>query len=106
MKYVEKASYLQSLNKCFWKGLGYNLGEGLDVCKCIATLLHVVILNSRSAASPIVKLMEREEKWETSDHLKGVLRQNWGCTELKCTVTCVVLKAMVNGSRTSSPLPR
>ncbi|GFV44369.1 hypothetical protein TNCV_998931 [Trichonephila clavipes] len=38
------------------------------VCKCIALLLHGVTLNSRRAASPLVKLVEREERWESPYH--------------------------------------
>ncbi|GFY20111.1 uncharacterized protein TNCV_2148041 [Trichonephila clavipes] len=61
-------------------------------------------LNSRRAASPLVRLMEGEERWETPDHLQGVLPQNWGGTEPKRT--CMVLKATNNDRHTSSSLPR
>ncbi|GFV64280.1 transposable element Tc3 transposase [Trichonephila clavipes] len=49
--------------------LGSNPGEGMDVCKCIVPLWHGVTLNSRQASSPLVRLMEVEERWETPDHL-------------------------------------
>ncbi|GFW00532.1 hypothetical protein TNCV_693711 [Trichonephila clavipes] len=49
-------------------GLGSNLGEDMDACKCIVPLRHVSTLNSPRAASPLVRLVKGEEKWETSDH--------------------------------------
>ncbi|GFX13100.1 uncharacterized protein TNCV_2357561 [Trichonephila clavipes] len=64
-------------------GLGSNPGEGTDVCKCILPSRHEGTLNSRRAASPLVKLVEGEEMWEAPDHLQGVLPQNWGGTERK-----------------------
>ncbi|GFW46231.1 hypothetical protein TNCV_2813261 [Trichonephila clavipes] len=51
---------------------------------------------------PLERLVEGEEWWETSDHPQVVLPENWGGTELNHTVTCMVLKDMVN----DSPLPR
>ncbi|GFT26504.1 hypothetical protein TNCV_3603541 [Trichonephila clavipes] len=35
-------------------------------------------LNIHRAESPIVWLVEEEERWEASDHSQGVLPQNWG----------------------------
>ncbi|GFW44166.1 hypothetical protein TNCV_3855271 [Trichonephila clavipes] len=55
----------------------------------------------RLASSPLVRLVEGKERWEATD----VLPQNWGGTELNRTVTCMMLKAMANDRRTSSPLP-
>ncbi|GFU61369.1 uncharacterized protein TNCV_530691 [Trichonephila clavipes] len=49
-------------------GLGSNLGEGMDVCKCIVPLLHWGTLNSHQAASPLVRLVEGEERWEAPGH--------------------------------------
>ncbi|GFU80329.1 hypothetical protein TNCV_3521041 [Trichonephila clavipes] len=46
-------------------GLGLNPGEGMDVCKRIVPLRHGSTLNSRRASSPLVRLVEGEEKWET-----------------------------------------
>ncbi|GFV77344.1 uncharacterized protein TNCV_2406631 [Trichonephila clavipes] len=53
-------------------------------------------LNSRRAASPLVWLVEGEERWEAPDHLQGFLPLNWGGTEQKRTVTCIMLKANAN----------
>ncbi|GFY10661.1 hypothetical protein TNCV_2194821 [Trichonephila clavipes] len=39
-------------------GLGSNPGEDMDVCKCIVPSWHGGTLNSRRAASPLVKLVE------------------------------------------------
>ncbi|GFU69863.1 hypothetical protein TNCV_112821 [Trichonephila clavipes] len=49
-------------------------------------------LNSRRAASPLVWLMEGEDKWEALAP-QGFLPLNWGGTEQNRTVTCMVLKA-------------
>ncbi|GFW94927.1 uncharacterized protein TNCV_3398061 [Trichonephila clavipes] len=56
-------------------------------------------LNSRRAASPIVRLVEWEERWEISDHPHSVLPLNWGGIEPNRTVTCMMLKATANDSR-------
>ncbi|GFS57610.1 cullin-4A [Trichonephila clavipes] len=72
------------------RGLGSNPGEDMDVCKCIVPLRHGGILNSRRAASPLVWLVEGEERWEAPDHLSP---SKWDGTEQKGTVTCMVLKA-------------
>ncbi|GFW34087.1 uncharacterized protein TNCV_287711 [Trichonephila clavipes] len=55
-------------------------------------------LNSRRAASPLVWL-EGEARWEAPDHPQGFLPLNWGGTEQKRTVTCMVLKAKANDRR-------
>ncbi|GFX08943.1 uncharacterized protein TNCV_2966541 [Trichonephila clavipes] len=68
----------------------------MDVCKCLVPSRHGGTLNSRRAASPLVRLMEGEGRWEASDHPRGVLPQNWGETELNSSVTCMVLKATAN----------
>ncbi|GFU06771.1 hypothetical protein TNCV_4353351 [Trichonephila clavipes] len=39
-------------------------------------------LNSSRAASPLVRLVEGEERWKAPDHPQGVLPQNWGKIEL------------------------
>ncbi|GFV80959.1 hypothetical protein TNCV_2269431 [Trichonephila clavipes] len=49
-------------------------------------------LNSHRAAITLVRLVEREEKWEVPDQLQGVPSQNWGGTETNRTVTCMVIK--------------
>ncbi|GFW56106.1 uncharacterized protein TNCV_106521 [Trichonephila clavipes] len=81
------------------KGLGSNPGEDMDVCKCIVPLRHWGTLNSRRAASPLVSLVDGEERWEAPDHLQGFLPLNWGGSEQKRTVTCMVLKAKDNDRR-------
>ncbi|GFV77567.1 uncharacterized protein TNCV_1070961 [Trichonephila clavipes] len=48
-------------------GLGSNPGEDMDVCKCIVPLLRGGTLNSRRAASPLVRLMEGKKRWEAPD---------------------------------------
>ncbi|GFY27314.1 uncharacterized protein TNCV_2069341 [Trichonephila clavipes] len=55
--------------------------------------------NSRRAASPLVWLVEGEERWDASDHPQSVLPLNWGGIEPIRTVTCMVLKAMANDRR-------
>ncbi|GFU06187.1 uncharacterized protein TNCV_4764971 [Trichonephila clavipes] len=60
---------------------GSNPGEGMDVYKCIVPLRHWSTLNSRRAASPLVRLLEGQERWEALDYFQGVLSQNWGGTE-------------------------
>ncbi|GFW38456.1 uncharacterized protein TNCV_1333091 [Trichonephila clavipes] len=59
-------------------------------------------LNSREAASPLVRLMEEEVRWEVSDHLHGVFPQNFCRTDPKRNVTYMVLKAKTNNKRMSS----
>ncbi|GFU72792.1 uncharacterized protein TNCV_3712151 [Trichonephila clavipes] len=74
----------------------------MDVYKCIVPLRHGGTLNSRQAASPLVWLMEREERWKAPGHPHGFLPLNWGETEQNPTVTCMVLKAKANDRRTNS----
>ncbi|GFV87524.1 uncharacterized protein TNCV_3281621 [Trichonephila clavipes] len=80
-------------------GLGLNPGEDMGIYKCIVTSRHGGILNSRRAVSPLVRLMEGEERWEALDYPQGVLPQNWGGTELNRSITCMVLKATANDRR-------
>ncbi|GFY14807.1 hypothetical protein TNCV_648501 [Trichonephila clavipes] len=47
--------------------------------------------------------MEGEERWEPTYHLQDVFPQNWGRTEPKRTVTCMVIKATANDRRILSP---
>ncbi|GFV08061.1 uncharacterized protein TNCV_1046901 [Trichonephila clavipes] len=65
------------------QGLGSNPGEDMDFCKGILSLRHGVTLNSRRTASPLVQLVEGEERWEAPDHPQGFLPLNWGGTEQK-----------------------
>ncbi|GFU22550.1 uncharacterized protein TNCV_1304421 [Trichonephila clavipes] len=76
-----------SLIEHIWDGLVSNPGEDMDVCKCIVPSRHGGTLKSRRAASPLVRLMEWEERWEVPDHPQDVLPQNWGETELNRFVT-------------------
>ncbi|GFV32022.1 uncharacterized protein TNCV_1195541 [Trichonephila clavipes] len=68
----------------------------MDVCKCVVPLRHEGTLNSRRAASPLVRLVEEEERWEASEHPQSVFPLNWGGTEPNRTVTYMVLKATAN----------
>ncbi|GFW99804.1 uncharacterized protein TNCV_3420331 [Trichonephila clavipes] len=72
-------------------GLGSNPGEDMDVYNCIVPARHGGTLNSRRVASPLVRLVEGEERWEASDHPQSVLPLNWGGIEPNRTVTCMVL---------------
>ncbi|GFT60789.1 uncharacterized protein TNCV_3286881 [Trichonephila clavipes] len=78
----------------------------MDVCECKVPLRHGGTLNSRRAASPLVWLMEGEERWEAPDHLQGFLPLNWGGTDLNCIVTCMVLKTKANDRRKNLALSR
>ncbi|GFV33558.1 uncharacterized protein TNCV_4566731 [Trichonephila clavipes] len=71
----------------------------MDVCKCIVPSRHGGSLISRRAASPLVWLVEGEERWEASDHPPGVLLQNCGGNQPNSTVTYMALKATANDRR-------
>ncbi|GFW25559.1 uncharacterized protein TNCV_1308201 [Trichonephila clavipes] len=71
----------------------------MDVCKCIVPARHGGTLNSRRAASPLVRFVEGEERWEASDHPQSVLPPNWSGIEPNRTVTCMMLKATANDRR-------
>ncbi|GFU67533.1 uncharacterized protein TNCV_3239801 [Trichonephila clavipes] len=78
----------------------------MDGCKYALPLRHGGSLNSHRAASPLMRLVGREERWDAPDHPLGVLSQNWNGTEPKYTITCIELKAAANDRQTSSPSPR
>ncbi|GFS54507.1 hypothetical protein TNCV_1742681 [Trichonephila clavipes] len=60
--------------------------RGIEVCKCKVPSWHGGSPNSHRAASPLVRLEEREERWEVSDRPRVfVLSQNWGGNEAKRT---------------------
>ncbi|GFY00692.1 uncharacterized protein TNCV_2140851 [Trichonephila clavipes] len=82
-------------------GLGSNSGEDMDVCKCIVPSRHEGTLNSRRATSPLMRLVEEEERSEAPDHHQGVLPQNWDETELNRSVTSMVTKRQAS----LSPFP-
>ncbi|GFX20220.1 hypothetical protein TNCV_1437801 [Trichonephila clavipes] len=44
----------------------------MDVCKCIVPSWHRDVLNSCRAESPLVRLVEGEERWDATDHPKGL----------------------------------
>ncbi|GFX85786.1 hypothetical protein TNCV_2471881 [Trichonephila clavipes] len=46
-----------------------------------------VPLNSHRAASPLMRLVKGEERWEAPNHLPGVLDQNWCGKQPNCIVT-------------------
>ncbi|GFV18607.1 uncharacterized protein TNCV_2872391 [Trichonephila clavipes] len=74
----------------------------MDVWKCIVPLRHEGTLNSRRAASPLVRLVEGEERCEAPDQPQVVLPQNWGEIELNRSVTFTALKATSNDRRHSA----
>ncbi|GFT58704.1 hypothetical protein TNCV_1360681 [Trichonephila clavipes] len=57
---------------------------------------HSSCSGSRRAASPLVELVEGEERWKAPDHPQGVLPLNWGGTEINRSFTCTVPKATVS----------
>ncbi|GFT89937.1 hypothetical protein TNCV_1666501 [Trichonephila clavipes] len=40
----------------------------MDVCKCIVPSRHEGTVNSRRAASPLVRVVEGVERWQAPDH--------------------------------------
>ncbi|GFU48452.1 hypothetical protein TNCV_221511 [Trichonephila clavipes] len=52
-------------------GSGSNPEEGMDVCKWKVPLRHWGTLKGHRAASPLVRLVEGKERWETPP--QGVL---------------------------------
>ncbi|GFT84362.1 uncharacterized protein TNCV_1609941 [Trichonephila clavipes] len=72
------------------------------VCKCLVPLRHEGTLNSRRAASSLMRLVEGLERWEASVYSQGV-PLNWGGSEKNRTVTCTVFKATANDRHTISP---
>ncbi|GFS80475.1 uncharacterized protein TNCV_3448741 [Trichonephila clavipes] len=84
---------------CCAVGPGFESQRRPDVCKCIVPSRLGGTLNSRRAASPLVRLVVGDERWEAPDPLRGVLSQNWGGTEKNRSVTCVALKATANDRR-------
>ncbi|GFV79740.1 hypothetical protein TNCV_1725651 [Trichonephila clavipes] len=60
---------------------------------------HGGTLNSRQAASPLVRLVERERRWEVSHQPQDVLPRYWGGTEQNRTVNCMLNKAKANDRR-------
>ncbi|GFV59833.1 hypothetical protein TNCV_4739611 [Trichonephila clavipes] len=52
----------------------------MDVCKCIVPLLQGGTLNSRRAASPLVRLVAEDERWEAPHPCPGWNRAKSYCT--------------------------
>ncbi|GFT11225.1 uncharacterized protein TNCV_1143681 [Trichonephila clavipes] len=65
----------------------------MDVYKCIVPFRHGGTLNRRRTTSPLVWLVEEGREVGGPDHPQGFLPLNWGGTEQKRSVTCMVLKA-------------
>ncbi|GFX29137.1 uncharacterized protein TNCV_3216721 [Trichonephila clavipes] len=80
-------------------GLGSNLEEDMDVCKCIVPLRHESTLNSCRATNLLVWLVEGVERWDAPDHPQVSSLKNWGGNELNRTVICMVLRATANERR-------
>ncbi|GFT13948.1 uncharacterized protein TNCV_2615861 [Trichonephila clavipes] len=59
-------------------------------------------LNSHRAASPLVWLVEGEERWEAPGHPHVFIPVNWSATEQHRSVICMMLKAKVNDRRKNS----
>ncbi|GFU49043.1 hypothetical protein TNCV_2333301 [Trichonephila clavipes] len=58
--------------------MGLNPGEGMDVCKYVVPSRHGDTQNSCRAASPLVRLVEEQERWVVPHYLQVVFPQNWG----------------------------
>ncbi|GFV18176.1 hypothetical protein TNCV_169791 [Trichonephila clavipes] len=66
---------------CHAGGSGFESRRGYGCLKLMVSLRHWGTLNSRGAASLLVKLGEREERWEAPDQSQSVHTENWGGTE-------------------------
>ncbi|GFV90967.1 uncharacterized protein TNCV_1248551 [Trichonephila clavipes] len=56
-------------------------------------------LNSRRAASPLVRLVEGKVRWQAPDHPEGVLSLHWSGTEQNRIFIYMVLKAKADDRR-------
>ncbi|GFX50460.1 hypothetical protein TNCV_770321 [Trichonephila clavipes] len=63
--------------------MGSNSGESMDVCKCIVPSRHWGTLNSHRAASPLVRLVEGEERWEAFDQYRIFSLKKLGWNQAK-----------------------
>ncbi|GFS94776.1 hypothetical protein TNCV_4456581 [Trichonephila clavipes] len=63
-------------------------------------------LNTHRVASPLMRLVEGEEKWEALTTPRVLSLKNWGGNESNRNITSVVLKARANDRHTTSPLPQ
>ncbi|GFW65741.1 hypothetical protein TNCV_585671 [Trichonephila clavipes] len=46
-----------------------------------------VVLKSRLTTSPLVRLVERKERWDATDNSQGALSQNWDATKPNHNIT-------------------
>ncbi|GFV92701.1 uncharacterized protein TNCV_1375511 [Trichonephila clavipes] len=63
--------------------LGSNIGEDMDVCKCIVPCRYGDTLNSRQDANPLVRLVAGDERWETLDPPLGCSPSKLGWNRAK-----------------------
>ncbi|GFW63217.1 uncharacterized protein TNCV_581571 [Trichonephila clavipes] len=78
----------------------------MDVCKCIVPWRHGGTLNNHRAASPLVWLVDAEERYESPLHPQGFLPLNWGGIEPNRSDLCMVFYAKANDRRKSVALCR
>ncbi|GFW65127.1 hypothetical protein TNCV_393931 [Trichonephila clavipes] len=66
--------------------MGSNPGEDMDVCKCIMPSRHGSTLSRRKAASPLVRLVAGDERWEDPDPTPGCSPSKlwWNRTKSYC----------------------
>ncbi|GFV73411.1 hypothetical protein TNCV_3389271 [Trichonephila clavipes] len=63
--------------------LGSKPGEDMNVCKCTVPMRQGGTLNSRRAASPLVRLVAEDERWETTDPPLGYYTSKLGWNRAK-----------------------
>ncbi|GFS68495.1 hypothetical protein TNCV_4584251 [Trichonephila clavipes] len=87
-------------------GLGSNSGQDMDVCKYIVPSWRGGTLNSREAASPLVRLVAGDERREASDPPPGCSpsKLRWNRAKSYCHLYSTQ-GAMANDRRISSSLP-
>ncbi|GFS61207.1 hypothetical protein TNCV_3104681 [Trichonephila clavipes] len=54
----------------------------MDVCKCRVLSWHGGTLNSRRAASPLMRLVAGDQRWETPDCPPGCPPSKFGCLSI------------------------
>ncbi|GFV94273.1 uncharacterized protein TNCV_2267271 [Trichonephila clavipes] len=79
----EKSDRHETFESAVPLGLGSNPIEDTDACNCIVTSRHGGTLNSRQAASPLVRLVKGEERWEVP-HPPGCSPPKLGWNRAKC----------------------
>ncbi|GFV26394.1 hypothetical protein TNCV_5087071 [Trichonephila clavipes] len=60
----------------------------MDMCKYIVPVRHGVTLNSHQTTSPLVRLVEVEDRKEVPGNLQRFTPQNWGGTEPNHSISC------------------